>query len=714
FWQKYSNSNIENFFATGTHKVILSGSGLQEVIFDRPESKFNILTITKPLNTGYIFNRTPLWNVLIEVPEDDKAPSPPKELSILFKTASTIALSWETASDNVGVTGYEIYRNDLKVWSSAGTSYTDTGLEPNRTYFYKVKAFDIAGNHSDFSKEISVVTDLDTEAPSIPMKLTVTSRTSSSISLSWSGSSDNVRLAGYEVYRNDISIAKTNGASFVDSGLEEGTYTYIVKAFDSSNNYSDPSNSVVYDNQAPNAPELTVSSKTTSSVLLSWEAATDNIAVTGYEIYRNGSKINTTKLTSFNDTSLTPDTTYTYFIKAYDAAGNISIESNSLEVDTVIDTQAPSVPINLVIASRTGKSITVRWSASTDNVSVKGYEVYRDGVNIGNSTGTQYIDNDVTVDNVYKYSVIAYDSAGNKSENSAQISGSPVLPHISRVIPSDKTTIGGNNYSLFIYFTNDNNFEGAYAKFEYSIDGEEWTTINTKVYGPSRNSSEASFYINWDLKEIESGIYYLRYTVYDATDNSDSIIVLYQVDRTAPSAPGNLEVSEGSGQVNILWDASPEADVTGYRVYRALEDEGTYSKIADVSGRNSVSYTDINVKACQIYYYKVTAIDKFDQEGLASNIVRTLAGIDDVNPNILGIEPLDGTVFGKSASILVRAEDNLQLKAIKLQSSSDGGKTWIDISSANTSNNATFHWDIPLMSGEVKVRALAVDSAGNT
>ena len=712
FTQSYYNYP-DNFKATGTHKVILSGAALQTVSFQNTESLFNILSITKPLNSGYSFNRTPVWNTLIEEPRDDQAPEAPANLSLLSKTASTVILSWTASADNVGVTGYDIYRDGIRVGSSASTGYTDTGLEPERTYSYYVEAYDIVRNRSERSNSLDVTTEPDTQAPTAPKNLVVATKSPSSISLSWTGSSDNVKVAGYEICRNGAKIAVADGTSHTDSGLAPGTYTYTVRAFDSSGNFSEASNQVAFDNQAPTAPELMVSSKTAASVSLRWTASADNVGVTGYELYRNGVKIKTLTATSYNDTGLTPDTAYTYIVKAYDAAGNISDESNALQVDTVIDTQPPTVPANLRAASKTGKSVTLEWNASTDNVSVSGYEIYRDGIKIGDSTSLRYTDTGLSANITYSYAVKAYDAAGNRSDICPQISVVPLIPRITNIEPSDGVTIGGSGYRISVYFANSSNYEGSHAAFEYSIDGITWININSRVYGPNWNSSEVSFYCNWDLTDIEGGSYWVRYTVYDAANDSDTMTALYQVDRSAPSAPGKLTATSGAGITSLIWEPSPEADTSLYRVYRGASAEGEFIQIGQTNGRTSVTYTDNTTAAGQIYYYRVSAVDKYGQESAWSEAVGIIAIKDDIPPVVIGIEPVEGTKVGTAASILVRAEDNLLLSSVRLQYSLNGTDNWTDIETINTTGNATFDWNLPPVNGRIFVRAIARDMAGN-
>ena len=89
------------------------------------------------------------------------------------------------------------------------------------------------------------------------------------------------------------------------------------------------------DTTAPSVPGgLTATGTTASSTTLSWSASTDNVGVTGYQVFRNGSQVATTSSTSYTDTGLSSATGYAYTVKAVDAAGNVSAASNSVSITT--------------------------------------------------------------------------------------------------------------------------------------------------------------------------------------------------------------------------------------------------------------------------------------------------------------------------------------------------------------------------------------------
>ena len=179
------------------------------------------------------------------------------------------------------------------------------------------------------------------------------------------------------------------------------------------------------DSQPPTAPaSLSSSSITVTSFTLSWTAATDNVAVTGYDVYQNGLKINSSNVTStsFNVSGLTSATTYSYFVKARDAAGNESAPSMTLDVTTSApDTEPPTSPANLAAANITTTTFTLSWQPSTDNVGVTGYNVFKNGVkmNSANITGTAYSVTGLSPNTPYSMTVVARDAVGNQSTSTA-------------------------------------------------------------------------------------------------------------------------------------------------------------------------------------------------------------------------------------------------------------------------------------------------------
>jgi len=153
-------------------------------------------------------------------------------------------------------------------------------------------------------------------------------------------------------------------------------------------------------------------------------ASTDNVGVTGYKIYRNGSQVGASATTTYTDTTVQPGTTYSYRVSAYDAAGNNSAQSSPpAVVTTPADTTPPSVPTGVAAIGQTPSSIGVTWSASTDDVGVTGYRVYRNGGLVGASSSTSFVDLGLEAAATYTYTVAAHDAKGNQSAQSSPAIG---------------------------------------------------------------------------------------------------------------------------------------------------------------------------------------------------------------------------------------------------------------------------------------------------
>ncbi|MHC4150061.1 MAG: fibronectin type III domain-containing protein, partial [Planctomycetota bacterium] len=180
------------------------------------------------------------------------------------------------------------------------------------------------------------------------------------------------------------------------------------------------------DDQAPTVPQnLHVTNETIDEVSLAWDASTDNVAVAGYNIYRDSSLIDSTTPVLYTDSNLAPDTIYTYTVSAYDYTGNESAQSDPVEGST-FDTEPPSVPQNLEITMTTQTMVGLVWDASTDNVGVDGYKVYRDGSYVISTPITFYVDSGLTPGTAYTYTVSAYDAADNESAQSSPVTTLPL------------------------------------------------------------------------------------------------------------------------------------------------------------------------------------------------------------------------------------------------------------------------------------------------
>ena len=199
------------------------------------------------------------------------------------------------------------------------------------------------------------------------------------------------------------------------------------------------------DTQAPSTPgSASATAVSSTEIDLTWSASTDNVGVTGYLVERctgsgcaNFAQIATPTGTSYADTGRSASTTYTYRVRAQDAAANLSGYSNTTDAATSSsgggggsDTQPPTAPSGLTAAAYSGSEILLTWTASTDNVGVTGYQIERclgssctTFAQIATPTATTLLDSGLSMSTTYTYRVRAVDAAGNPSDYSSTVSG---------------------------------------------------------------------------------------------------------------------------------------------------------------------------------------------------------------------------------------------------------------------------------------------------
>lgn len=172
---------------------------------------------------------------------DGEAPSVPENLEAESVTETGLVLKWDASTDNIGMAGYYVYQGGSQLNGGAlvaGTSYAVSGLSIGNTYSFTVRAVDAANNVSDASQPLEVaITDIT--PPAIPGGLKSSVYTLTGFTLSWDASTDNVGVAGYDIFQNDELIASVTNTNRVFAGLASAaTYTFKVRAKDAADNFS--------------------------------------------------------------------------------------------------------------------------------------------------------------------------------------------------------------------------------------------------------------------------------------------------------------------------------------------------------------------------------------------------------------------------------------------------------------------------------------------
>jgi len=276
----------------------------------------------------------------------------------------------------------------------------------------------------------------DTQAPTVPGSLNVTSTTGTSASLSWTAASDASGIGLYEVYRNGVPVNVSTTLSVTDTGLKpETSYTYQVRSLDNQGNGSDLSGAVVATTGEVTVETATIYYKrgfTTPHIHYrqsdgTWTnvpgvAMQESSDFPGYSVSMEIELGASNQLEAvFNDGGSmwdnNSDNNYIF------GPGPSTLDAGVITpgVPDGVDTTAPTVPQNLATTSISSDSVNLSWSSSTDASGIASYSIFRDAISVGSSVGTTFVDQGLTPDTSYTYQVLAVDNAGNESELSSSI-----------------------------------------------------------------------------------------------------------------------------------------------------------------------------------------------------------------------------------------------------------------------------------------------------
>jgi chitodextrinase len=571
--------------------------GTNHIFFDVSNSNFTITAGTTP---------------------DTTAPTA-STLSASGTTQTSTNLSWTAATDNIGVTGYNVYQNGTQIGTATTTSYSVSGLNSATTYAFTVKAKDAAGNLSASSNSVSVTTlngsTPDTTAPTAST-LSASGTTQTSTNLSWTAATDNVGVTGYNVYQNGVQIGTATSISYAVTGLSAATtYAFTIKAKDAAGNLSATSNSVSI---TTTSSALTYCNSKGNSVADEYigkvQVNTINNSSTGNNGYTDFTNISTnlSKGTSYTIT-VTPTWTGTVYSEGYavwidynqngsfddanelvwskatstttPATGSFTVSTSALNGSTrmrvsmkyngvptsceafsygevedytvnisgvTADTTAPSTS-TLSASGTTQTSTNLSWTAATDNVGVTGYNVYQNGTQIGTATTNSYNVNGLTVATTYAFTVKAKDAAGNLSASSNSVSVTTLSNTVSYC------TSQGNN-------TNDERISKVvYGSINNSSTGtsgyEDFTSTSTNV---TRGSSQTI-----TITPLWTGTVYSEgYAVWidfnqdgDFTDAGEQVISIGASKNTSVSGtisiPSNASLGATRMRVSMKYNGIP-------------------------------------------------------------------------------------------------------------------------------------------------------------
>lgn len=351
--------------------------------------------------------------------------STPTSLAETSDTETSISMSWGASTSGCGgtITAYYVSIDgggDINTGSNL--TYTASGLTVGTSYGFRVRALSSYGIYSSYTSTVNMSTDAgDITAPSTVTGLVQTAAADNSVSIDWTDATDNVGVVGYQIYNSSFvpSWTSTTSNKFIPSLAGGSTSILYIKAYDAAGNYSTNYSSGLTYYVAPIQPTISLSSKTDSVITITWTSPT---GADGYDCeYKatsSGTWINSGDNTSPAAFSgLSASTSYDFRVRAHNNNWYGSYSSTFTTSTTAyVDSTPPTTPGTPSISGiQTSSTAVLTWTASTDNVGVTGYQVYRNG-SLHKTTAT----NSVTVDAVSlgeedTFKVRAYDAATNYS-----------------------------------------------------------------------------------------------------------------------------------------------------------------------------------------------------------------------------------------------------------------------------------------------------------
>jgi chitodextrinase len=729
---------------------------------------------------------------------DTTAPSTPIGLSASVTTTSTVSMSWTASTDNIGVTGYKVFRNSVQVGTPSGVSFTDSGLSAGTTYTYTVSAFDAAGNTSAQSSAIQATTQAsvggDTTPPTTSITAPANNATVSGTTSVTASASDNVGVSKVEFYLDNIlqqtdttspytwswdtttaingthtiqtkaydaagnvgvSVIATLNVSNVSGGGGGGTWTHVqtksknvsvntnALAFTSANQVGDliiaevdwtgggtftsisdsQGNTYTQVGVEQNSAGVGVKSRLYYAKNIKAGANTVTTVVTGgpsfHELYiheysglSTSAPLDGFSVSSGNGTSFTSNNVVT--TQANDLLYGVEIDSggatasagwttrSTLDGDVAADknaattgsyaftgtssgsfiaweaafgtasagggggggsdTTAPSVPSGLSVSGTTTSTASLSWAASTDNVGVTGYKVFRSGVQVGTPSSASFTDSGLSPATTYAYAVSAFDAAGNNSAQSTSVNATTAStadttpPTTSVTSPTAGSTVSG---TISASASASDNI--GVSKVEFYLDGSLQQTDTTSPYTWSWNTTSAT-----------NASHVLSTKAYDAAGNigsSANVSVTVNnvvADVTPPSIPiGFVSAGTTTSTVSLSWTASTDnVGVMGYKVYRCT---GACVPAVQVGNVATPAFIDSGLTASITYSYAVAAYDAAGNTSALSTVLQVSTQFQDVTPPAIAItSPTNSQTISGTVNVTGAASDNIGVTSVKI------------------------------------------------
>lgn len=521
-----------------------------------------------------------------------------------------IRLSWDKIE---GAEGYRIfYKNSSGGWSRMATttesSFLDDDVRSGNSYTYTVRCITSNGAYYTSFFDTAGATARYVAAP----ELISAEGTADGIRISWKACSG---ASKYRIFFKNSAgswsrLGTTTATSFLDTEVSSGkTYVYTVRCMDANENYISDFYAEGISGKYLSAPAVSVSNGA-EGVDIRWDAVD---GAENYRVYYYGSrgwtKLTDTTETSFTDTDVSSDHTYTYTVRCINPEGT-AFTSSYLSGKSVRYIAAPTVT-----ATNTGDGINIKWNAVAG---AEKYRVYyygsRGWTKMVDTASTSYLDKDVESGKNYTYTVRCINSAGNAFLSWFK----PGVSTYHVAAPDFDVTLNENSVTVSW-----DAVPGAELYRVYRNTASGWTRI--------ADTTETSYV----QTSVVSGETY-TYTVRCLNAAADTFTSDYNPGKSVRyvDTPRITSVNNAPEGVEISWKAVTGAEK--YRVY--YKNDSGWTRIADTTG---TSFVHTGAQSGQTYTYTLRCVNadgsdfesSFDREGAS---IRYIAAPRDLETEVEG------------------------------------------------------------------------------
>ena len=460
-------------------------------------------------------------------------------------------------------------------------------------------------------------------------------------------------------------------------------------------------------------PAVSISSPAPGSVVQSTvtvsATASDNLGVAGVQFKLDGNNLGPEDTTvpyavSWNTTTAT-NGPHTLTAVARDIASNLTLSSGvAVTVNNPVpDTQAPTVPVGLTAVPASFTQIDLSWTASTDNVGVIGYEVFRNGVRVATVGGTTYRDSSLVPNTRYSYAVNAFDAAGNHSALSATVSATTppdtTAPAVTITSPSNGSTLSGI-VTVTAVATDNVGVVGVQFFVDEAPLGTEDTT--------------APYSTTWNTAQSASGLHKLLAHARDAvghTTESFQILVTVAAGPYTLNHGGSRSVVQGSVVANSL--LATRTSTASATIAFSVSGLPLHSSAALTPQSCSLDCAATLTIATQnntpLGTYPITVIGAIGADTVTATFDLTITPLapDSQPPAVSITSPPGGATLYGTVAVTATATDNTGVVGVQFKV--DG----VDLGVEDILAPYSAWWDASSVSGSHTLTAVARDGAGN-